>query len=58
MLVTSIDLQQIKEVGAVTRQEDIMPNIECTYKIQWYTILMLSLSILCLVFLSFYGHEN
>ena len=49
MLVTSITLQQIKEVGAVTRQEGITPNIECTCKIQWYTILMLSLSILGLV---------
>lgn len=50
MLGTSIALQQIKEVGVVTRQEAIMPNIECTCKIQWYTILMLSLSILGLVF--------
>ena len=30
MLVASIALQQIKEIGAVTRQEDITPNIECT----------------------------
>ena len=45
-LVTSLALQQIKEVDAVTRQEDILLNIECTWKIQWYTILMLSLSLL------------
>ena len=32
-LVTSLALQQIKEVGAVTRQKDILPNIECTCKI-------------------------
>ena len=48
-LVTSLALQQIEEVGAVTRWEDIMPNIECTCKIQWYTILMLCLSILGLL---------
>ena len=33
MLVSSPALQQIKDVGAVTRQEDITPNIECTCKI-------------------------
>ena len=49
MLVASPALQQIKEVGAVTRQEDIMPSIECTFKTQWYTILMLCLSVLDLV---------
>ena len=48
-LVTNLALQQINEVGAVTRQEDILPNIECTCKIQWYTILMLSLSLLGLM---------
>ena len=42
MLLTSLALQQIKEAGAVTRQEDNMLNIECTCKIQWYTVLMLS----------------
>ena len=33
-LVTRLALQQIKEVGAVPRQEDVMSNIECTCKIQ------------------------
>ena len=42
-LVSSIALQQIKEVGAVTSQEDITPNIESTCKTQWYIALMLSL---------------
>ena len=58
MLVTNLALQQIEEVGTVTRQEDISLNIECTYKIQWYTILMLCLSLLGLMFLSFYAYEN
>ena len=44
MLVTSIALQQIKEVGVVVRQQDI--TLDCTCKTQWYIILMLSLSIL------------
>ena len=48
-LVTSHALQQIKEVGAVTKQEGTTPYIECTCKIQWYTILMLMFSILGLV---------
>ena len=34
ILVTGLVLQQIKEVGAVTRHEYIMPNRECTCKIQ------------------------
>ena len=39
-VVTSLALQQIKEVGVVARQESItlVPNIECTCKPQWYTI--------------------
>ena len=48
-LVASLALQQKKEVGAVTKPEDITLYIECTCKIQWYTILMLSFSILGLV---------
>ena len=48
-LVTSLALQQIK-VGTVTTQEGMILNIECTCKIQWYTSLMLTLSILGLVF--------
>ena len=50
-LVTSLALQQIKEVGMVAKQEhvSIVQDMECTCKIQWYTILILSLSILGLV---------
>ena len=48
-VVTSLALQQIKEEGAGTRQEDTILNIECTCKIQWYTILMLSSSLLGLM---------
>ena len=42
-LVTSLALQQIKEVGVVAKQEhiSIAQDIECTCKIQWYTIIML-----------------
>ena len=44
-LVTSRALQQIKEVGVVTTQEKgkSVQNIECTSKLQWYTILMLTI---------------
>ena len=51
-VVTSLVLQQIKEVGMVAKQEHVSigQDIECTCKLQWYTILMLSLSILGLVF--------
>ena len=50
-LVTSLALQQIKEVGMVAKQEhvSIAQDIECTYKIKWYTIFMLRLSILGIV---------
>ena len=50
-LVTSLALQHIGEVGAVAKQEhvSIMHDIECTCKIQWYTIFMLSLSILGII---------
>ena len=46
-LVNSLTLQQIKEVGMVATQEhvSIAQNIECTCKIQWYMIIMLSFSI-------------
>ena len=37
MLVTSLALQQIKEVGGVTKQEDV--TTACTCKIQFYIIL-------------------
>ena len=38
-LVTSLALQQIKEVGVVAKQEhvSIAQDIKCTSKIQWYT---------------------
>ena len=51
-LVISLALQQIKEVGGVVRQESVTlaQDIECTCKIQWYTKLMLGLSILGLFF--------
>ena len=49
--VTSLALQQIKEVGAVAKQEHVFiaHDIKCTCKIQWYTIFMLSLSILGII---------
>ena len=52
-LLTSLALQQIKEVDAVAKQESfsLAQDIECTCKIQWYTILMLCLLILGLVLL-------
>ena len=46
---TSLALQQIREeVGTVAKQEHVFitHDIKCPYKIQWYTIFMLSLSIL------------
>ena len=45
-LVTSPVLQQLREVGAVAKQEhvSIIHDIECTCKIQWCTIFILSLS--------------
>ena len=50
-LVTSLALQQIKEVGVVAKQEwfSTTQGIECPYKIQWHIILMLRFSILSLV---------
>ena len=49
MLATSLALQEMKEVGAVTGQED--STSESTCKTQWYIILMPSSSILGLVLL-------
>ena len=40
-LVTSLALKQIKEVDAVTRQEDV--TAACTCKIQFYIILAFSI---------------
>ena len=50
-LVTSLALQQIRELGLLAKQEyvSVMYDIECTCKIQWYTIFMLSLSILGII---------
>ena len=50
-LVTSLALQQIKQVCMVAKQEhiSIMHDIKCTCKIQWYTIFMLGLSILDII---------
>ena len=48
-LVTSLALQQIREIGMVAKQEhvSIAHDIECTCKIQWYTIFMLRLEDTC-----------
>ena len=46
-LETSLALQQIKEVGTVTMQEEVTTTY--TYKIQFYVILELSISIFGLV---------
>ena len=50
-LLTSLALQQLREVDAVIKKEHVsmIYHIECTYKIQWYTICMLCLSILGIV---------
>ena len=51
LLVASLALQQIKEVGMVAKQEhvSIEQDIECTRRIQWYTIIMLTISILGII---------
>ena len=53
-LVTSLALQQIREVGVVAKQEhvSIVHVMECTCKIQWYTLFMLGLSILGIIIFS------
>ena len=50
-LISSLALHQIKEVGMLAKQESVstVKDIECTCKLQWYTILKLSSSILGLV---------
>ena len=45
-LVASLALLQIKEVCAVVATQEPLQYIECNCKIQWYTILMLHISIL------------
>ena len=49
--VTSLALQQIREAGVVGKQKHVSVThaIECTCKVQWYTICMLSLSILGII---------
>ena len=48
LLLTSIVLQQTREADVITKQEHIsmMHDIECTCKMQWYTIPKLNLVIL------------
>ena len=50
-LITSLALQQLREVDAVTKIEhvSVIYDIECTCKIRCYTLCMLSLSILEIV---------
>ena len=51
MLVTSLALQQLKDVGAVTKQYDV--TTACTCKFQVFIILALSISIVDLVNFAF-----
>ena len=53
-LVTSLALQQMRDIGMVAKQEHvlIMPDVECTCKFQWYTIFMLSLAALGIIIFS------
>ena len=55
-LITSLALQQIKEVGAVTKQEDV--TAACTCKIPSYIILPLSISIFGLVIFAVLHFRN
>ena len=50
-LVTSLALQQIREVGMVAQQEHVLitHGVECTCKIQCYTIFMLGLMALGII---------
>ena len=56
-LVTSLALQQIREVGAGTKQEHIstLHDTDCTCKMQWYTICMLIISLLGVVVFVFFS---
>ena len=47
MLAISLALQEVREVGTVTTQKDV--TMTCSYKIQFYIILALNISILGLV---------
>ena len=47
MLVTSLALQQVREVDAATTQEDVI--MTCSCKILFYIMLALSISILGLM---------
>ena len=46
-LVASFALQQVREVGAATTQEDVI--MTCSCKILFYIVLALCISFLCLV---------
>ena len=48
--MTSIALQQIKGMDA-TFDQDMINGIHCTCKIQWYTIVMLLLILLGVIFI-------
>ena len=50
-LVTSLAIQQIREVEMVTKQEHVskMHDIECTCKNQCYTIVMSGLAVLGII---------
>ena len=50
MLVASLALQQVREVGMVTTQEEV--TAECTCKIQIYAILALTITFFGLVMLA------
>ena len=49
-LVTSIALQYIKETD-VAFDQDMINDIPCTYKLQWYTIAVLLLILLGMIFI-------
>ena len=50
-VVCSLAFQHIKETSALTKQEHVYYKciIECTYKIQWYTICMVAISLLGMI---------
>ena len=54
--MTSLAFQQVREVGAVTAEEDV--TMTCSCKIQFYIILALSISILGLVIFAVLHSRN
>ena len=60
LLVTNLALQQIREVGTVTKWEhfSILHDIECTCKIQWYKICMLIILLLRIVVFYYLNIRN